>query len=335
MKKTPKINPQVRWAAVKLLPRIGLSKPLPVGDWAGRRANSAVRQVKLEKLLAKVSPPPSDVEISNFSCPRPDGTMLPLRLYRKRGSRSLALIVYVHGGGMIMGTVDAYDSVCAKYASFADIAILSVDYRLAPEYPFPAAIEDVSAGVRWARENYGELAIDPKRIGIAGDSAGGGIAAGVLLKARDEGFGLSAAMLIYPMLDDRTIASPVSGPKLTGPFIIWSYDDNITGWRCLLGDVGPGEVGPGEVGPSEISAYAAPARATQLAGLPPIYIEVGDLDIFHDEDVAFASRLRDVGGDVQLHLRPGCPHGFEVVAPKSRIAQLAMQQRYEFLRSFN
>ncbi len=325
MKKTPKINPQVRWAVLKFIPRIGLSKPLPAGDWAGRRASSAARQVKLEKLLAKISPPPSDVEISNYTCPRPDGSILPLRLYRKCGSRSLALIVYVHGGGMIMGTVDAYDSVCAKYASFADVAILSVDYRLAPEYPFPAAIEDVSAGVRWARENYGELAIDPKRIGIAGDSAGGGIAAGVLLKARDEGFGLSSAMLIYPMLDDRTIASPVSGPKLTGPFIIWSYNDNITGWRCLLGEVGPGEV----------SAYAAPARATQLGGLPPIYIEVGDLDIFHDEDVAFASRLRDVGGDVQLHLRPGCPHGYEVVAPKSRIAQLAMQQRYEFLRSFN
>ena len=325
MKKTPKINPQVRWAAVKFIPRIGLSKPLPAGDWSGRRARSAARQVKLEKLLAKISPPPSDVEISNYTCPRPDGTMLPLRLYRKRGSRSLALIVYVHGGGMIMGTVDAYDSVCSKYASFADIAILSVDYRLAPEYPFPAAIEDVSAGVRWARENYGELAIDPERIGIAGDSAGGGIAAGVLLKARDEGCGLSSAMLIYPMLDDRTIASPVSGPKLTGPFIIWTYDDNITGWRCLLREMAPGEV----------SAYAVPARATQLGGLPPIYIEVGDLDIFHDEDVNFASRLRDVGGDVQFHLRPGCPHGYEVVAPKSRIAQLAMQQRYEFLRSFN
>lgn len=157
----------------------------------------------------------------------------------------------------------------------------------------------------------------------------------MLLKARDEGFGLSAAMLIYPMLDDRTIASPVSGPKLTGPFIIWSYDDNITGRRCLLGEVGPGDLGPGDLGPSEISSYAAPARATQLEGLPPIYIEVGDLDIFHDEDVAFASRLRDVGGDVQFHLRPGCLHVYEVVAPKSRIAQLAMQQRYEFLRAFN
>ena len=132
-------------------------------------------------------------------------------------------------------------------------------------------------------------------------------------------------MLIYPMLDDRTTASPAAGPKLTGPFIIWTYDDNITGWRCLLG----------EVGSEEVSAYAAPARATQLGGLPPIYIEVGDLDIFHDEDVNFASRLRDVGGDVQFHLRPGCPHGYEVIAPKSRIAQLAMQQRYEFLRSFN
>ncbi len=109
MKKTPRINSQVRWAAVKLLPKIGLSKPLPVGDWSGRRARSAARQVKLAKFSAKLSPPPSDVEISNFSCPRPDGTILPLRLYRKRGSRSLALIVYVHGGGMIMGTFNAYD----------------------------------------------------------------------------------------------------------------------------------------------------------------------------------------------------------------------------------
>ena len=325
MKKTPKIDAQVRWAALKLIPRIGLSKPLPVGDWAGRRALSAARQVKLAKLSAKISPPPSDVEISNFNCPRPDGTSLPLRLYRKRGSRSLALIVYVHGGGMIMGTVDSYDSVCSKYASFANIAILSVDYRLAPEYPYPAAIEDVSAGVQWARENCVELSIEPNRIGIAGDSAGGGIAAGVLLKARDEGVGLNAAMLIYPMLDDRTIASPADGPKLTGPFITWSYNDNITGWRCLLGEMGPGEV----------SAYAAPARATNLGGLPPIYLEVGDLDIFHDEDVVFASRIRDAGGNVQLHLRPGCPHGYEVFAPKSRVAQLAMEQRYGYLRTFS
>lgn len=325
MKPTPKIDPQVRWAALSLLPTIGLLKPLPVGDWRGRRERSTALEASLAAIMQKHAPAPTDVEITQLHCPRPDGSQIPLRLYRRRGSRSVAVIVYVHGGGMIMGTVAAYDSVCSKYAVFADIAVLSVDYRLAPEYPFPAAVDDVSSTLAWARSSATELLIDPDRIGIAGDSAGGGIAAGVMLKSRDEGFDLTGAMLIYPMLDDRTRTSPVAGPKLTGPFVYWTYDDNITGWQCLLGSPAPGAVSP----------YAAPARATDLGGLPPVYIEVGDLDIFYAEDGDFAERISSAGGDVQLHLRPGCPHGYEVVAPKSRVAQLAMQQRYAYLRSLN
>lgn len=323
MRPAPRLDNQVRWAAMRLLLRLGLQKPLPVGDWAGRRARSNVLQSKLAKISQRIAPAPSDVDTLELACGRPDGSIIPLRLYRRRGSRTRALIVYVHGGGMIMGTVDAYDAICSKYASYADIAVLSVDYRLAPEHPFPAAILDVSASLAWARQHSAELSIDPERIGIAGDSAGGGIAAGVMLKSRDEGFELSGAMLIYPMLDDRTVAPGVDGPRLTGPFVTWSYHDNITGWQCLLGSCA------GDL----ISPYAAPARETKLGGLPPVYLEVGDLDIFHDEDKSFAERIAASGGEVTLHLRPGCPHGYEVVAPKSRIAQLAMQQRYEFLRT--
>ena len=334
MKQTPKLDNQVRWAALRLLPKIGLRKPLPVGDWAGRRARSNVLHSKLVKIAQKIAPAPNDVDILELTCPRPDGTLMQLRLYRRRGSRSAALIVYVHGGGMIMGTVAAYDAVCSKYASYADIAVLSVDYRLAPEHPFPAAIDDVSLTVAWARQNAAELLIDPKCIGIAGDSAGGGIAAGVMLKSRDNGLELIGAMLIYPMLDDRTVAPSAQGPRLTGPFVSWSYEDNITGWQCLLG-LPSLPRSPRDAVAVEVSPYAAPARATHLGGLPPVYIEVGDLDIFHAEDVNFAERIGAAGGEVEFHLRPGCPHGYEVVAPKSRIAQVAMQQRYEFLRTLN
>ena len=323
MQGAPKLDSQVRWAALKVLPRIGLMKPLPVGDWLGRRARSNLIQTKLGRINQKLAPAPADIEIADLTCPRADGTLLPLRLYRQRGSRSTALIVYVHGGGMIMGTVGAYDAVCSKYAVFADTAVLSVDYRLAPEHRFPAAVDDVSLALKWARTSAMELRVDPRRIGIAGDSAGGGIAAGVMLKSRDEGFALSGALLIYPMLDDRTTTYPAAGPELTGPFVSWTYNDNITGWQALLGDTVSGSVSP----------YAAPARETNFSGLPPVYIEVGDLDIFYAEDVEFARRIRAAGGDVQLHLRPGCPHGYEVVAPRSSVARLAMQQRYDFLQA--
>ena len=143
-----------------------------------------------------------------------------------------------------------------------------------------------------------ELRIDPARVAIMGDSAGGGLAAGVALLARDRGVALARQVLVYPMLDDRTT---VPDPELA-PFAAWSYDDNYTGWHALLGDA---------IGTDDVPPSAAPARADDLSGLPPTYIDVGDLDIFRDEDIEYARRIAATGTTVELHVHPGCPHGFD------------------------
>jgi acetyl esterase/lipase len=163
--------------------------------------------------------------------------------------------------------------------------------------------------------------VDPARIAVMGDSAGGGLAAGVCLLTRDRsGPAVAAQLLIYPMLDDR--AHPPD-PQLL-PFLTWTYDDNITGWAALLGNA---------VGTDAVSPYAAPARATDLSGLPATYIDVGDLDIFRDEDITYARRLSEAGVPTELHLHPGCPHAFEVLARGADVSRRAIDDRTRRLRS--
>jgi acetyl esterase/lipase len=199
--------------------------------------------------------------------------------------------------------------------------MLMVDYRIAPEHPHPTPVEDCYAALRWLADNAMTLGVDPGRIAVMGDSAGGGLAAGVCLLARDRG-GPSVAqqVLIYPMLDDR--ANPPD-PHLL-PFLTWTYDDNVTGWGALLGE---------GVGTEAVSPYAAPARATDLTGLPATYIDVGDLDIFRDEDITYARRLADAGVPTELHLHPGCPHAFEVLARAADVSQRAIGDRLRRLRT--
>ena len=169
---------------------------------------------------------------------------------------------------------------------------------MAPEHPDPTPVTDCYAALRWLADNAATLDISPDRITVMGDSAGGGLAAGVTLMARDRGGpAIAQQILIYPMLDDRTTTpDPALVPSLT-----WTYDDNVTGWGALLGG-----------GPQHVSPYAAPARAQDLTNLPPTFIDVGDLDIFRDEDIAYAQRLIEAGVPTELHLYPGCPHAFEV-----------------------
>jgi acetyl esterase/lipase len=156
---------------------------------------------------------------------------------------------------------------------------------------------------------------------VMGDSAGGGLAAGVGLMARDRGGpAVAQQLLIYPMLDDR----PSTPDPELAQFLTWTYDDNLTGWGALLGEMAGGD---------DVSPYAAPARATHLAGLPETYIEVGDLDIFRDEDVAYAQRLSGAGVPTEFHLHPGCPHIFETVAPGADVSIRAMRDRIRRLRS--
>jgi acetyl esterase/lipase len=175
--------------------------------------------------------------------------------------------------------------------------------------------------LRWLTENASALGVDPTRIAVMGDSAGGGLAAGVSLLARERGGPhIAQQLLIYPMLDDR---SHTPDPQLL-PFLTWTYDDNVTGWAALLGD---------SAGTDVVSPYAAPARATDVSGLPDTYIDVGDLDIFRDEDIAYARRLSDAGVPTELHLHPGCPHAFEALARGADISQRAIGDRVRRLRT--
>jgi len=201
------------------------------------------------------------------------------------------------------------------------VPMLVVDYRVAPEHPHPTPVEDCYAALRWLTENASALGVDPTRIAVMGDSAGGGLAAGVSLLARDRGGPpIAQQLLIYPMLDDRT---RTPDPQLV-PFLTWTYDDNVTGWAALLGD---------SAGIDAVSPYAAPARATDVSGLPDTYIDVGELDIFRDEDIAYARRLSDAGVPTELHLHPGCPHAFEALARGADIAQRAIGDRVRRLRA--
>jgi acetyl esterase/lipase len=222
---------------------------------------------------------------------------------------------------MIVGSVDMYEPLIRGFVADSGVPALAVDYRLAPEHPHPVPVEDCYAGLVWLAEHAGDLGVDPARIAVMGDSAGGGLAAGVALVARDRGGpALARQILIYPMLDDRTTTPDES----LVPFLTWTYDDNVTGWGALLGERAGGDDVPG---------YAAPARAQDVSGLPPTYVDVGDLDIFCLEDVEYARRIAATGTPVELHVHPGVPHGFEVFAPQADVSSRTRADRIRVLRS--
>jgi acetyl esterase/lipase len=214
-----------------------------------------------------------------------------------------------------------YDVAVRQYVAEAGVPMLVVDYRIAPEHPHPTPVEDCYAALVWLADHASTLGIDPARLAVMGDSAGGGLAAGVCLLARDRGGpAIAQQLLIYPMLDDRTVTPD---PQLL-PFLTWTYDDNVTGWGALLGE---------SAGTDVVSPYAAPARATDVSGLPDTYIDVGDLDIFRDEDITYARRLSDAGVPTELHLHSGCPHSFEALARAADVSRRAIADRVRRLRA--
>ena len=199
-------------------------------------------------------------------------------------------------------------------------AALSVEYRLAPEAPAPAAAEDGYAAFRWAHENAARLGLDPDRIGLAGQSGGGGIAAAVALIARDRGAPSPAFQaLLYPMIDDRN--ETPSSREVTDVGV-WDRATNLLAWRAVLGD---------RAGTDGVSAYAAPARAGDLGGLPPAFIAVGELDVFRDEDLDYARRLVAAGVPTELHLYAGAYHAFDLFAPDARLSKSLTESWFGFL----
>jgi acetyl esterase/lipase len=191
--------------------------------------------------------------------------------------------------------------------------------------------EDAFAGLTWLHAHATELHVDTSRIGIMGDSGGGCVAAGTALLARDRGLtpALAKQILIYPMLDDRNVTPDTS----LLPFMVWSYEDNLTAWAAVLGK--PLEaLTAGTVGDDQVSPYTAPARLTDAANLPPTFIEVGNLDIFRDEDIEYARKLALANVTTELHVRAGCPHGWEGIAPEAKVTQVSRLDRIKALQSF-
>jgi acetyl esterase/lipase len=230
-------------------------------------------------------------------------------------------IYHIHGGGMVVGDNRTGVLWMIDLAQELHAAVVSVEYRLAPETPHPGPVEDCYAGLVWCAAHAQELGIDPQRIVLVGGSAGGGLAAAVALIARDRGGPTACGqMLICPMLDDRN--DTPSAVQMAGRGV-WDRTSNQTGWNALLGDAR---------GTDAVSPYAAPARATDLSGLPPAFIDVGSAETFRDEDVSYASRIWQAGGVAELHVWPGGFHGFAGMAPHAAVSKAAAAAPLQWLR---
>lgn len=212
-------------------------------------------------------------------------------------------LLHVHGGGYVLGRPELSDAKLKLLARELSCVVISVDYRLPPEHPHPAPIEDSYAALKWVHEQAEMLNVDPDRIAVGGESAGGGLAAALAILARDRGdVHVCFQWLIYPMLDDRTGISD-SGDEMTGEFI-WTREANRFGWSSLLGT---------EPGGADVSCYAAPSRVLTVAGLPPAFIAVGSLDLFAEENLCYATRLLVAGIPVEVHMYPGAFHAFDLL----------------------
>ena len=260
------------------------------------------------RLSRKLPAPPARLtrggSVQRLAVPgAPGGAEVDVYVYRpaQRPQPSGALL-WIHGGGYVIGHPATYHALCNRLAADAGVVVVSVDYRLAPEHPFPAGLDDCYAALGWLHAHASELGVDAARIAVGGDSAGGGLAAALAQLAHDRAeHPVCFQLLVYPMLDDRTVLRADHGG--TGDFV-WSARSNRFGWTAYLGHEPTAEAAP---------EYAAPARRTDLHGLPPAWIGVGDLDLFHAEDLAYAARLRDAGVPCQLHEVPGMYHAADVV----------------------
>jgi acetyl esterase/lipase len=315
-----RIDAQVLAELSPLLQAIGETESPAIGDVENRRINGH----RMFDYVASTWEPVAGVQLDRHTLTTADGAMLDLAWYHTPAGQPGSAVLYLHGGGMIFGLEHLgrlYDLAVRDYVATSGVPMLVVDYRIAPEHPHPTPVEDCYAALRWLADNAAMLGVDLTRIGVMGDSAGGGLAAGVSLLARDRGGPpVAQQLLIYPMLDDRT---RMPDPQLL-PFLTWTYDDNVTGWTALLGN---------SAGTDVVSPYAAPARATDLTGLPDTYLDTGDLDIFRDEDITYARRLSDAGVPTELHLHPGCPHAFEALARRADVSQRAIGDRLRRLRT--
>ncbi|MDW6064245.1 alpha/beta hydrolase [Streptomyces sp. FXJ1.4098] len=262
------------------------------------------------------------IAFEQHQIPGPEGAPdVSLLICRPRNADGpLPAVYFTHGGGMILGDNRNLLGEMLDWVQELRVVMVSVEYRLAPEHPYPAGLEDVYAGLRWTARYAQRLGIDPERLVVSGPSAGGGLTAALTLLARDRGGPqLIGQLLACPMLDDRN--DTPSSHQMAG-IGAWDRTSNDTGWTALLG---------ARKGSDDVPAYAAPARAEDLSGLPPLFIDVGSAETFRDEVVDYASRFWRAGGDAELHVWPGGFHGFDALVPQATLSQQARAARLAWL----
>ncbi|MFI7598176.1 alpha/beta hydrolase [Actinoplanes sp. NPDC049681] len=306
------IDPEVR------VPLDQLLEAMPGGFNA--IADIVERRAAVGAMLGAIEVPENpNVVKEDRTVPGPQGEPdISVRIYRPRDAATpLPGIYFIHGGGMILGDVAGEDPTATLLCDQVGAVVVSVEYRLAPEHPHPAPAEDCYAGLQWTAAHAAELGIDPDRLAIYGGSAGGGLTIATAMMARDRGGPAVRFMMpIYPMIDDRN--ETASSREITD-IGIWDRDGNIEAWAWYLGG-------------KPADQYAAPSRAEDLAGLPPAFIDVGTVDLFRDEDIAFAQRLMAAGVPTELHVHPGSYHAAETFAPEAALAQRTWALRVDALK---
>ena len=265
----------------------------------------------------------SDVEVRDlFASTSDKNRSISLRSYKAKkfsSKEAKPCLIYIHGGGMIMGNLETGNLNCLSFARKFDLKVISIEYRKSPEFPYPAAIEDCKDGIAWIIANADLLDIDLSNLGIYGSSAGGGLVLGTVLKLRDEGQAIFKYMLpIYPMIDDSNASA--SSQEITN-IGVWDRSTNIEAWNWYLNGM-------------QADLYAAPARAGDLTDLPPCYSDVGSFDLFRDENSLFFERLAQSGVPTEFKLFPGAFHGSENLAPESDLSKAIWESRFNAIKRF-
>ncbi|MGW3729726.1 alpha/beta hydrolase [Streptomyces sp. NPDC000851] len=273
----------------------------------------------IESLLAH-----RQIDQREITVPAKDGAQIPLSVFSPahtdRTTPAAPCIYWIHGGGMVMGDRFSQLDIPLEWLDQFGAVVVTVDYRLAPEATGTTLVDDCYQGLLWVAGHAAELGVDPSRIVVAGASAGGGLAAGVTLLARDLGTpAIAAQVLVCPMLDHRNTTT--SSRQYSGVPGVWTGEMNEFGWRAVLGDLTE----------EEIPAYVSPALTDDLSGLPTTYIDTGSAEVFRDEDTDYATRIWAAGGQAELHVWAGGFHGFDALFPQAHISATARRTRTDWL----
>jgi acetyl esterase/lipase len=273
------------------------------------------------KLLRKPEIP-NDINLEQTYIDTKDGYHLPIRIYQPASiNKDLPVLVWIHGGGFVFGSAEMNDTNLFNIVSTVGIVIVSVEYRLAPKYAFPIPLEDCYAALEWVFDHAEKLGVDPTRIAIGGASAGGGLAACLAQLACDQARVIPVfQLLVYPMLDNRTaLKKEIQHESI----LTWSNASNYYGWKSYLGETFNSE---------NALPYSVASRRENLAGLPPAWIGIGTLDLFYEENIAYAERLKQTGVECELVVLPGVFHGFDTMHPEIPVTRSFQQSQMDALR---